>query len=354
MDPQHPVIAALRRGEVVVLDDPALLPQIAPELRGLLLTAVETIYSFPLLFQSDLIGALSIGVAGDETLAAEQIVIVREVANQLSIAFQQAHLWDQVQRNALELEQRVQDRTAELQLANERLAALSAVKDEFVSNVSHELRTPITTLKLYHGMMARNPQLVAQYLAPLERETERLESIVENLLYLSRLDQDRVPLNAVLTDLNALADIYLADRRLLTESQGLTLTLEKDPALAPVQADVQQLGQALSVLLTNALNYTPPGGQVTIATRRQRQDGQSWSIISISDTGPGIAPDEVAHLFKRFFRGLAGHESGASGTGLGLSIAKEIVERHDGRLEVVSAGIAGKGATFSIWLPAAA
>jgi len=130
--------------------------------------------------------------------------------------------------------------------------------------------------------------------------------------------------------------------------------MEFTPAdeLEQVRADPSMIGEALSVLLTNALNYTPEGGLVEVTTRVRHEEDRAWSGISVIDTGPGIPPLEMPHLFERFFRGSAAYASGAPGTGLGLSIACEIVEQHRGKIEIRSEGIPGKGAEFTIWLPA--
>jgi signal transduction histidine kinase len=111
------------------------------------------------------------------------------------------------------------------------------------------------------------------------------------------------------------------------------------------------LGQVLSILLTNALNYTPDGGKVTIRVEMREEDGRSWGGFSVSDTGPGIPPEEQPRVFTRFFRGQSAHSTKVSGTGLGLAIAKEIVDRHRGQIEVDSTGIPGEGTTFRVWLP---
>jgi signal transduction histidine kinase len=107
----------------------------------------------------------------------------------------------------------------------------------------------------------------------------------------------------------------------------------------------------VSILLTNALNYTPAGGHITIRSDRRQQPEQQWVGFQVQDTGLGITPADQNHLFERFFRGKVGQNSGAPGTGLGLAIAKEIMTRHDGCIEVQSSGIPGEGTTFTVWLP---
>lgn len=231
------------------------------------------------------------------------------------------------------------------------LKEVERMKDAFVSNVSHELRSPITSVKLYRDLLALNPGKQSVYLERLGREIDRLHVVVEDLLRLSRLDQEPVVLNPKPVDLNELTAEYVDDRTPLAESKGLTLLLEQDLTVPPVPADQGLLGQVLSILLTNAFNYTPSGGRIIVQTRATHFEGKDWAGFSVSDTGPGIPLDEQPYLFDRFYRGQAGKESSAPGTGLGLSITKEIVERHKGRIELFSEGIPGQGASFTIWLP---
>jgi two-component system phosphate regulon sensor histidine kinase PhoR len=225
------------------------------------------------------------------------------------------------------------------------------MKDAFVSNVSHELRTPITSIKLNLTLLRMNPQGQEVYIDRMERETSRLADLIEDLLRLSRLDQERVALDLKTVNLNALAARYVEDRIPVAEIRHLDLRLGDQPHLPPVQADDGLLGQALSVLITNALHYTPAGGEVVISTQARQEEGEWWVGVRVSDSGPGISAEDMPHLFKRFYRGKVGRQSEQPGTGLGLAIAREIVERHGGRIEVESAGVSGQGATFSIWLP---
>jgi two-component system phosphate regulon sensor histidine kinase PhoR len=176
--------------------------------------------------------------------------------------------------------------------------------------------------------------------------------MIEALLTLSRLDQNHVSFDLAPIDLNALSEEYVTDRASLAESKGLALEFDVEPDLPTVGADQDLIGQVLSILLTNALNYTPAGGRVIVSTRARQFENRLWVGFSVSDAGPGISPEEQGQLFTRFFRGKAGRESKVPGTGLGLAIVKEIVGRHQGRVELESEGVSGKGATFSVWLPA--
>jgi signal transduction histidine kinase len=114
--------------------------------------------------------------------------------------------------------------------------------------------------------------------------------------------------------------------------------------------DESTIVQAVSNLLTNALNYTPRGGKVLVATVSEIVDNEPWVGFRIQDTGRGIDSKDLPHLFERFYRGKAGHDSGAPGTGLGLAIVKQVVEHHHGRIDVENSP-AGHGAVFTVWLP---
>jgi PAS domain S-box-containing protein len=253
---------------------------------------------------------------------------------------------EEMQRHASRLEMA----NRKLEEANARLQILDRVKDEFVANVSHELRTPITSLRLYLNLLSSRPAKWDQYMDTLDRETERLESMIESLLQLSRLDQNRMPIKFKRVDLNTIVEEYVGDRLPLAEKAGIQLKLERQNGLPKVKADPQLVGQVLGIILTNAINYTPSGGEVVVSTEAHNQAEDSYVGFCVSDNGPGLSREEQAQIFRRFFRGKAGLESDVSGTGLGLAIAKEIVDEHEGLIEVESRGVSGEGATFRVWL----
>lgn len=251
------------------------------------------------------------------------------------------------QRKLVEtLEQRVADRTRELSEANERLQDLDRLKDQFISNVSHDLRTPLTSIKLYLDLLQTGkPEKRPHYFEAAAREANRLQSLIEDLLKLSRLDQgaavDFQPI-----DLAATLRPLINDRAQLARERGLTLDYRSACEVLPVRSDAALITQVASNLIANAINYTPAGGSIYIDVQADH-DGVQFSV---RDTGPGISERDLPHLFERFYRGEAGRQSSASGTGLGLAICRESVERLQGRLTVDSQ--LGQGTTFTVWLPA--
>jgi len=242
------------------------------------------------------------------------------------------------------LEQRVAARTRELADANERL------KDQFVSNVSHELRTPITNLKLHLGLLEkRGPELLDRYLPILQRETERLRRLIEDLLDLSRLQAQAFPPRRALYLLDALLAEVIATHTTRAESKGLTFRHAANPDVLDVPMDRPQMMQVFTNLIGNAVAYTPSGGHVTVTSDLANDGPKEGVAVHVHNDRPVIPPDELPHLFDRFYRGSTAHESGEPGTGLGLSICKEIVERHGGHIEAESRE--GEGTVFTVWLP---
>ena len=243
------------------------------------------------------------------------------------------------------LEQRVAERTRELAEANEQLKELDHLKSKFVSDVSHELRTPITNLNLYLNLMEHGkPEKRAYYLTTLRQQAGRLAGLIEDILDLSQLEQENAPVVFSPVDLNEVVGQTVATHQARAEAAGLRLTFEPGDDLPAVRGEPGRLVRVVTNLLGNAINYTSEGS-VDVAT--QRLDGHV--CLQVRDTGIGIEPEDIPHLFERFYRGRRASQSNIPGTGLGLGIVKEIVELHGGKIEVSSQ--VGQGSNFTVWLP---
>lgn len=230
------------------------------------------------------------------------------------------------------------------------LRRLERVRTEFVANVSHELRTPITSIKgfletLLDGAM-NDPDTCRHFLTVLSDEADRLTHLVNDLLDLSRLEEDlSTPVMEIL-DLQAEAEWAIELMAPLAHEKGLSIEQTiTDPLLVPAQQEM--LRQALINLLDNAIKYTPAGGRVWIEGTASNDGSQA--LISICDTGPGIPSEHLGRLFERFYRVDKARSRAVGGTGLGLSIVKHIVERHGGKVWAESK--LGKGSRFTISLP---
>jgi signal transduction histidine kinase len=294
-------------------------------------------------------GTIGLHAAQRREFSAEEITLAQSVAAATGQALETARLYQALRSHAERLGKTVALRTVELEQALERAQDADRVKSEFVSNVSHELRTPLTNIKLYLSLLTRGREEKRQiYLDTVHRETGRLQNLIEGLLDLSRLDLGKTQVHLGPTDLGLLVSTLAADREALVVARGLCLDVEFAEELLPVRGDDKLIEQVLNNLLTNAVNYTPSGGTITLSTALVEAEGRMWATVSVTDTGPGISEEEQTRLFERFYRGEAGQASDAPGTGLGLAICKEIMDLHGGRITLESE--VGRGSTFTVWL----
>lgn len=335
----------LRQGQIHVTSDVAALAAPSRVEQRMLARGIRSYLDAPLVVKGELIGVLSLESVEPGAFRGELGAVAREVADQLSIAIQQARLFEQNRRHAAELEQRVTDRTRELTAANEQLAELDRLKSKFVSDVSHELRTPIANLKLYADLLERGqPDKQAHYRTVLKQQTQRLSQLVEDILDLSRLEIARQNTLFGPVDLSAVIDQVVTAHQPRAEVAGLQLTFAAEDDLPPVCGDIHQLTQVVTNLIVNALNYTPCGW-VRVAMTAQA----GRVCVRVADSGQGIAPEDLPHIFDRFYRGREARQRDIPGTGLGLAIVKEIVEAHQGSITVDSR--VGEGTTFEVHLP---
>ncbi|MGE5265305.1 MAG: sensor histidine kinase [Acidobacteriota bacterium] len=221
---------------------------------------------------------------------------------------------------------------------------------ELVGDVAHELRTPLASIQSsMEGLVDGVLPAEAETFLDIEREVARLQRLVSGLTELSKAEAGVIPLELVPV---APCDlIQSAADRLSSQFQdkGVRLDLQVSSNLPRVQADSGRMTQVLLNLLGNALQYTPPGGQVTV----RAWAGQGECYFSIRDTGAGIAPEHLPHVFERFYRADKSRSRAGGGSGIGLTIARHLVTAHKGRLWAASAG-AGCGSTFTFTLPLSA
>ncbi|MGA2244632.1 MAG: ATP-binding protein [Verrucomicrobiota bacterium] len=231
-----------------------------------------------------------------------------------------------------------------------RLKQLERTREEFVANVSHELRTPLSLIKGYietllDGAWA-DPEVARRFLKIIERNTNRLDLLIQDLLTISALESGRMKLNLQAIDLRAVADKVLGD--LHSKAEEKKVTLANDLPVLAVRADANRLDQVFANLVDNAIKYGRPNGRVTV-NGNKLDDGRLE--IFVQDDGPGIPPESLDRVFERFYRVDKARSRDQGGTGLGLSIVKHIVQAHGG--EVWARSELGKGATIFFTLPAA-
>ena len=229
------------------------------------------------------------------------------------------------------------------------LKELDRMKSDFVSNVSHDLRTPLANIKLYAALTQKGrPEKRQHYLATIESETERLETLIEDILDLSRLERGAVKLQMEPLPLAEIVQQVVGAHLATAQAKGLQLTWQVPDGLPLLHADRNRLLLMLNNLLGNALQYTPRGGSVRVEARAGEWRGQPALQIAVRDTGIGIPADEQERIFERFYRGR--HTlADTTGTGLGLAIVKESMALHGGEVMVESA--VGHGSTFTLCFP---
>ena len=230
------------------------------------------------------------------------------------------------------------------------LKKLELVRKDFVANVSHELRTPLSVIKGYVETLVDSHSEIPledrdRFLRTIQRHTERLNSLLDDLLTLSRLESINPGLRRESTDVAALLAHVVEDVRARPSAADHQITCELTSGAALLLIDPLKITQVVENLVENAIKYTPKGSQIRLGLRSKPTELE----IRVADNGPGIPEADLPHIFERFYRVDKGRSREKGGTGLGLSIVKHIVQLHGGRVGVESTP--GQGATFYFSLP---
>ncbi len=220
---------------------------------------------------------------------------------------------------------------------------------DFLADVSHELRTPLAALRTFNDLLKEragdDPDARAEFLESSGQQIERLDWLAQNLLELSKLDSGLVLLDLRPNDLRAAVETAVDQTEAAARKRGIVTTLKLPETPVRILHDSQRIGQVVANLVANAVKFTPKGGTVSVDLR-PTTDGVS---IVVADTGVGIDPSELPHIFDRFYRGAQANEARGSGSGLGLAIVRSIVDMHGGTI-VVESHI-GEGSRFTVQLP---
>ena len=228
----------------------------------------------------------------------------------------------------------------------------NTLKEEFLSTVSHELRTPLSAMLSWLWMLRRkelDPEAAARAISAVERNARAQARLVDDLLDVSRIMTGKLQLDCRPLEVGPVVEAATDSLAAAAEAKAITLARSIDPATGRVLGDAGRLQQILWNLLSNAIKFTPRGGHVEVRLRRVGSDAE----VRVADTGQGIAPGFLPHVFERFRQADASATRATGGLGLGLAIVRHLVELHGGRVEALSAG-EGRGATFVVTLPLAA
>ncbi len=234
-----------------------------------------------------------------------------------------------------------------------REAEVERLKNEFISTVSHELRTPMTSIKgftdlLFLGMAGGLTDTQRNFLQIIKSNVDRLTALVNDILDISRIETGRLRLTIEPLDLGRIVSQVVTTFQAQYDNRGLALIWDEPQEMPQVRGDAARVTQILTNLIANAWQYTPSGGRVTVTLRRAK-DAEGYLQVDVADTGIGIASDDIARIFDRFYRVDSKAVQEVGGSGLGLSIVKMFVEMLGGKIWVESE--LGKGSVFSFTMP---
>ncbi|NIM18040.1 MAG: response regulator, partial [Candidatus Aminicenantes bacterium] len=232
---------------------------------------------------------------------------------------------------------------------------MDKVKSRFFANISHEFRTPITLIMgpLEQMLSKSRDKEQQKNLNLMLRNSQRLLSLINQLLELSKFDSGKIKLQACQQNIIPFLKGIVSTFEPVVNKNELDLTFHPEEENITLYFDSKKLEEAVFNLFSNAVKFTPPGGKVTLNVTKNCTEDENFSSgslnISVSDTGPGIPRDQLSHIFDRFYQSESTYENNHKGSGIGLAIAKEVVELHHGKINVHS--LEGKGTEFIIRLP---
>ncbi len=229
------------------------------------------------------------------------------------------------------------------------LKKLEKVRAEFVANVSHELKTPLTAIKGFvetlKGSAKDDPAAVSRFLDIIDKQTQRLENLVNDLLILSSIESKEVKMNFTIEPLARIIQSVIALQKKIIDDKGHQVIVDLPEDLPKVLVDRQRIEQVFVNLLDNAVKFTPQGGKISFKAFVENH----YICVEVKDNGVGIPAEHLSRVFERFYRVDRARSREAGGTGLGLAIVRQIVSSHQGKIEVEST--CGAGSTFRIFLP---
>ena len=305
----------------------------------------------PLYIQDTLIGVLCLRSSDIDAFSQEHLDVISQVTDLLAMSIQQRRLDQEIHAHAEQLEQRVQERTRALSRANSELERANRLKDDFLANMSHELRTPLNAILgkvelMQQGIHGPLTEKQARSLNVVHDSGLHLLSLINDILDLSKIEAGKLLLEANLCSVSSLCRASLAFVKESAQKKQIELTLNVDNRLT-VSCDERRLKQILVNLLSNAVKFTPDRGKVGLNVETDARHGIVH--FRVSDSGIGIAEDQLEHLFQPFVQLDSSFTRQHSGTGLGLSLVRRLAELHGGSVSIESE--VGKGSCFTVSLP---
>jgi signal transduction histidine kinase len=299
------------------------------------------------------------GLAGQILSEQGELMWVVTILHDLTEAFDKARLYEQLKQASAELEQKVQEATAELAEQNEllrrqhiALEQASALKSQFLANMSHEFRTPLNAIlgythMLLNGVTGPVSEQQRKSLTRIDSNSRHLLALINDILDITRIEAGRMPLNLSTFSVSDLVTEVMAELEPIVKRSNLAVKTRTVGRIPRIKSDRQKVKQVVLNLLSNALKFTSEGG-VSI---NGSYDGRTRQVaIAVRDTGVGIAPSDQGKVFEDFRQLDSSPARGYGGTGLGLSICRRLAQMLGGTIELEST--LGKGSTFTLRLPA--
>jgi signal transduction histidine kinase len=304
-----------------------------------------------MLFQDNNIGFLAVGSKkSGNPISIADCQILEIISNEVSIAIQNALRFEEISHFNITLQQKVEEATKELQVANERLKALDAAKDEFISMASHQLRTPLTAVKGYLSMVLEGDagDINKNQKDLIKRSfngTQRMVYLIADLLNVSRLQTGKFVIENKLTNLPEVVSTEVNQLKDTAEARHLTLTYKKPTNFPRLMLDETKVRQVIMNFLDNAIYYTPVGGKIVTSLEATDKD----ITYTVTDTGIGVPKEDQHRLFAKFYRTDNARKTRPDGTGLGLFMAKKVITAQGG--DIIFRSTEGQGSTFGFTFP---
>src|SRR5574337_1198741 len=321
---------------------------------------VRATLMLPLLAGGETVGVFVVDSRTPGVYSTGHESLVSLITEQLALAIQNANLYAQVKRHAQEVEHLVEVRTREMQEANGHLAEASRHKTAFLTNMSHELRTPLNAVLGFADLLCDQTfgpltSKQARYANHIQTSGRHLLVLINDLLDLSRVEAGKLTLRLEPFALSEALSVAVYEIRPLADTKRLTIESDIDAAPITLTADPVRFKQIVYNLLSNAIKFTPEGGRITVTARRLSSPtpqplDSDFVEIAVTDTGIGIAAEDLSRLFTRFTQLEIQTTKQFQGSGLGLALTRQLVELHGGTIAITSAGL-GHGSTFTVRLP---
>jgi signal transduction histidine kinase len=329
----EPMAEAVRERSPVVLESRSASDTMYPHLAPIRdRTGTQAVAVLPLLVRQRVLGGLGFSFLETRGFDAEALALLHTLAYQCALALERAQLYEAERASRLEAQR------------------LNRVKDDFLATLSHELRTPLSAILIWLDLLRTeglSPR-AGRALEMIDRSALNLSQLIGELLDVSRIVAGKLILNPHPLSLPDLVEAVLESARPAASARRIRLRAEVDRSLDRVFADGSRLRQALENLVANAVKFTPRAGAVEV----RLSAAHDRAVLSVRDTGVGIAPDLLPHVFERFRQGDSSSTRAQQGLGLGLTIAQHIVELHQGSISAESPGV-GRGSVFTIEIPLA-